>query len=384
MTSSTLSPVTLPSLVAESVSFCHWSRPWWAVIRLSLRVSVNFTGLPRRRATAKTIHSSGVVWSLPPKPPPTSGAITRIFDSGTPVVAASAKRRMCGIWVADHMVICSPVGSTTVLRGSMNAGMSRCWRYSRSITMPSPRAFSIASSTLPPVPASAESNLQNADLFVPSSGWARTPFSLSAAAAAFRSSAAGSSSYSTSTSSAASRASAGVRATTTATTSPANATRSMATGRCVGVTWSVVIAQALMSTPCVSARSWPVRTATTLGEALAAATSTEVMFAWANGLRTIARCSIPGRVMLSVHRVRPVIRRWSSLRRRSLPISRSVAGRSCVAVMPTPPPRSSPRRAARTSRCCGSRCSGTGCPRDRAAPPPRSGSGSRSAGRRSA
>ena len=29
------------------------------------------------------------------------------------MVAASANRRMCGIWVADHIVICSPVGSTT-------------------------------------------------------------------------------------------------------------------------------------------------------------------------------------------------------------------------------------------------------------------------------
>ncbi len=67
---------------------------------------------------------------------------------------------MCGIWVADHTVSCSPVGSTTVERGSMNAGISRCWRNSRSTTMPSPRAFSMASSTLPPVPASPESKTQ--------------------------------------------------------------------------------------------------------------------------------------------------------------------------------------------------------------------------------
>ena len=118
----------MPSFVAARVSCCHWSRPWWATWSDSDRVSVYFTGLPRRRATAQAIHSSGVTWSLPPKPPPTSGAMTRIFDSGTPVVAARAKRTMCGTWVADHMVICSPVGSTTTDRGSMNAGMSRCWR----------------------------------------------------------------------------------------------------------------------------------------------------------------------------------------------------------------------------------------------------------------
>ena len=194
----------MPSFSADSVSFCHWSRPWWALISDSERVSVYFTGLPSRRPTAQAIHSSGVTWSLPPKPPPTSGAMTRIFDSGTPVVAASANRTMCGIWVADHIVYCSPVGSTTTVRGSMNAGISRCWRYSRSITMPSVRAFAIASSTLPPVPASAESKIHSADLLVPRSGCARTV----SAAASFRSRAAGSSSYSTSTSSAASRASA--------------------------------------------------------------------------------------------------------------------------------------------------------------------------------
>ena len=180
----------MPSFSAARVSFCHWSRPWWAAISDSERVSVYFTGLCTCRATHQAIHSSGVAWSLPPKPPPTSGAITRIFDSGTPVVAASANRRMCGICVADHIVSCSPVGSTTTERGSMNAGISRCWRYSRSITMPSPRAFSMASSTLPPVPASAESKTHSALLLVPRSGCASTLSS----AASLRSSAAGSSS----------------------------------------------------------------------------------------------------------------------------------------------------------------------------------------------
>ncbi len=136
------------------------------------------------------MNSSGVVCSLPPNPPPTSGAITRIFDSGMPSTAASRNRRMCGICVADHIVTCSPVGSTTIERGSMKAGISRCWRYSRSITIPSPRAFSMASSTLPPVPASEESNFHRALLLVPRSGWASTLSS----ADSLRSSAAGSSS----------------------------------------------------------------------------------------------------------------------------------------------------------------------------------------------
>ena len=58
-----------------------------------------------------------------------------------------------------------------------------------------------------------------------------------------------------------------------------------------------------------------------------------VIFAWAKGLRTMARCSMPGSVMLSVQRVRPVISRWSSLRARALPISGAGASvRSSVTV----------------------------------------------------
>ena len=49
--------------------------------------------------------------------------------------------------------------------------------------------------------------------------------------------------------------------------------------------------------------------------------SIAVIRAWANGLRTMARCSIPGSWMLSVQRVRPVISRRSSLRLRAAPIS---------------------------------------------------------------
>ena len=53
--------------------------------------------------------------------------MTRTLDSGMDSASAIISLRMCGTWVADHIVICSPVGSTTVERGSMNAGISRCW-----------------------------------------------------------------------------------------------------------------------------------------------------------------------------------------------------------------------------------------------------------------
>ncbi len=268
--SSTLKPVTLPSFSAARVSFCHWSRPWCALSSDSERVSVYFTGLLIRRPNGPgdPLLRGGLELAAEAASDVRARS-TRIFDSDTPVVAARAKRRMCGIWVADHIVYCSPVGSTTTERGSMNAGISRCWRYSRSITMPSVRALAIASSTSSPVPAAFESKIHSADLLVPESGCARTL----SAAASLRSSAAGSSSYSTSTSSAASRASAAVRATTTATISPANATRSDGIGECAGVTWSGVIGQALMQTPSSSPKSCPVNTSTTLVIALAALTS---------------------------------------------------------------------------------------------------------------
>ena len=65
---------------------------------------------------------------------------------------------MCGICVADQMLYWSPVGSTTTLRGSMKAGISRCCRYRRLITT---SADASASSTDPPVPAAHESNTQS-------------------------------------------------------------------------------------------------------------------------------------------------------------------------------------------------------------------------------
>ena len=132
--SSTFRPVTVPSRRAASVSFWIWSRPWCAASMDSLRDSVYLTGLPSRRATSRAITSSGVTCSLPPKPPPTSGAMTRNLCSGISSVIASMSRRMCGIWVADHTVSCGPVGSTTTERGSMNAGISRCWRKVRCTT----------------------------------------------------------------------------------------------------------------------------------------------------------------------------------------------------------------------------------------------------------
>ena len=50
----------------------------------SERVAVHFTAWPSLRAHQQTRVSSAYICSLDPKPPPTSGAITRIRSSEIP------------------------------------------------------------------------------------------------------------------------------------------------------------------------------------------------------------------------------------------------------------------------------------------------------------
>src|SRR4051812_789594 len=121
--------------------------------------------------------------------------------------------------------------------------------------------------------------------------------------------------------SSASSAAARDRATTTATASPTWRTSSTAIGGGSGCTMSSAAGQAHGRLPCMSATSRPLNAVTTPGSRSAALTSTPVIRAWASGLRRIARYSMPGRVMLSVHMVRPVMRRASSLRFRAAPTS---------------------------------------------------------------
>ena len=110
-----------------------------------------------------------------------------------------------------------------------------------------------------------------------------------------------------------------------------------------------------------------------------------VIRACAYGLRRMARCSMPGSTMLSVQRVRPVIRRASSLRRRGAPTSAgavvgdghaATSSSAVTPVRPAPECASRPRRPGRRGRCSGSRCTGTGCPRCPRGSRPRVGSGS--------
>ena len=67
----------------------------------SERVSVHLTGRSSLRARARISASSPYTCSLAPKPPPTSGATTRILSSDMPSTPLSTKRAMWGTWVEE-------------------------------------------------------------------------------------------------------------------------------------------------------------------------------------------------------------------------------------------------------------------------------------------
>ena len=253
---------------------------------------------------------------------------------------------MCGTWVDDHIVTARRVGSTTTERGSMNAGMSRCWRYSRSMTMPSARALAMASSTSPPVPASASRASRRRTCWCRGRG-GRAPSSVAASEverppAASRSR----------------RRSARRRRGRWRPSGRRRRPRSRRrrrpgrwpSARCAGVIWSAVIGQALASDALVvlevlagedgdDARRRP----------CAAVVSIEVIFACAIGLRTTAMWSMPGSMMLSVQRGAAGDQpRRPPCGARAWPTS-AVAGRSSVRSCWSPPSRSATLAAA---ACC--------------------------------
>src|SRR5262245_5341575 len=134
-----------------------------------------------------------------------------------------------------------------------------------------------------------------------------------------------SASYSTSTASAPSFARPRVSASTTATPSPWNRALSEVSGQWSDVLMSSVIGQTIGSGPAHScARSAAVQAPVTPGISSALLTSTLTTFAWAKGLRTTARCTMPGRIMLSTKLPCPRSSDASSLRRTGCPTTFSV------------------------------------------------------------
>ncbi len=139
---------------------------------LSLRVSVQRTGLPSLHATRRAAVSS-TLNVLAPKPPPTSGAITRIWSGSRPSVSASRIWSWCGVCV-DSQAVSRPSGPSSAAhdRGSSGHGAMR-WLSSVPETTTSQPSNSFSSWSGEPeraatfVPASGKSSVSS---FAASSG----------------------------------------------------------------------------------------------------------------------------------------------------------------------------------------------------------------------
>ncbi len=128
--------VSLPLASAASSMCWIWPRPWIVATVFSERVSFQRTGTPCLRDSATHSSSSAYTSSLEPNPPPTAGAITRSWCSGTPSVTATITLSTWGICVEVYSVRSPPngCGMATTARGSIAIGISRCWTY-RSLTV---------------------------------------------------------------------------------------------------------------------------------------------------------------------------------------------------------------------------------------------------------
>ena len=62
-------------------------------MKVSVRLAVHFTGRPTS-FDAHTTTANSQTWTLTPKPPPTSGEITRILCSGSNSRYLASQRRM--------------------------------------------------------------------------------------------------------------------------------------------------------------------------------------------------------------------------------------------------------------------------------------------------
>ena len=127
---------------------------------LSLRVSVQRTGRPSLRAS-QTTSTSSTLSIFAPKPPPTSGATTRICSGSSPSVPASTIRSWCGVCV-ESQAVRRPSSPTVAAaeRGSSGHGAMR-WLTSVPETTTSHPSKSFSSCSGEP---------ERAATFVPASG----------------------------------------------------------------------------------------------------------------------------------------------------------------------------------------------------------------------
>ena len=95
---------------------------------LSLRVSVQRTGRPSLRAS-QTTSSSSALSIFAPKPPPTSGAITRTCSGSRPSMPASTMRSWWGVCV-ESQAVSRPSGPTL---GGRRARLERARRHALAV-----------------------------------------------------------------------------------------------------------------------------------------------------------------------------------------------------------------------------------------------------------
>src|SRR6185369_18001583 len=124
----TRSPRNLPSLSVASSPWVTWSRPCASHRKLSLRSAVHLMAQLCCLAAQVSATSSAYRYILEPKPPPTSGAITRTLCSGRPSTnAVISSRSTCGFWLVTYSVYESSDFwyAATAARGSIALGISR-------------------------------------------------------------------------------------------------------------------------------------------------------------------------------------------------------------------------------------------------------------------
>jgi len=190
-------------------------------MRFSRRSSDQATDLSSRRASHVMITNSGQSDTFCPKPPPTSGAITRRSDSRIPMSSAMMVRIACGIWVAQVSATRPLPRSHAACAARVSSG-SAFWRPER-IAISTRRCARAMAASNPGVCRRASTMTLRAA----SACTQGAPVSIASRAPTT----AGISSISSSTRSAKSSASCGLSAITAATGSPTNRTVSFANTR---------------------------------------------------------------------------------------------------------------------------------------------------------
>src|SRR5205823_5260877 len=127
-------PRMAPSAATASSPRAAAPRPWCVVSKSSTRVEIHLTGRPSRRASHGISTSSRYGPPFTPKPPPTSGAITRTRSGARPSSRATSSRIRWGTCVEDQMVSAPFSQRAATARGSSGTPASRVWRTSSATT----------------------------------------------------------------------------------------------------------------------------------------------------------------------------------------------------------------------------------------------------------